>query len=215
MTPAKLGPRARFNVPPSPQFRRRRATSGPRLPDFDAGRRFRYKLAPSSSHPPPAPSGKDSGPHTAEHNRPKLFLCVRTANMGVYRFLSTESQDEIREGWFRADKNHPKKPCCHLRPGLDLSKFRLEGKLSDADGDGNIDFGAPRPRGTGPTSRWLMRLVGLHARMTTPVAHCCGAGLGAAGRPGGINVGDTRPPRGAASAAVSGDSRCGGPPARR
>lgn len=161
------------------------------------------------------PRAKTQDPRRPRTTRPKIFPCVRTANMGVYRFLSTEPQNEIGEGWFRADKNYPKKPCCHLRPDLDLSEYRPEERSSDADGEGSRKFGAHRPRGTEPTSRWLMRLVGLHAGMTTPVARCCGAGLGAAGRLGGIKVGDTRPPRRAASGAVSEDSGCGGPPARR
>lgn len=42
-----------------------------------------------------------------------------------------------------------------------------------------------------PTSRRLMRLIGPHASMTTPLAYCCGADLGASGSfLGGIKVED-------------------------
>ena len=70
--------------------------------------------------------------------------------MGVYCFLSSEPQDEIVEGWFRADKNYPKKPCSHLRPGLDFSEYRPEGRLSDADGDGSMDLVPPGLVGQDP-----------------------------------------------------------------
>lgn len=66
--------------------------------------------------------------------------------------------------------------------------------------------------GQKPTSQRLMRLVGLHASMTTPVSALLWCGPGSSGSfLGGMKVGDICPPLEAASEAVSEDSGCGRP----
>ncbi|KAL2106747.1 hypothetical protein VUR80DRAFT_6247 [Thermomyces stellatus] len=156
-------------------------TSVQRLPDSVRDENSINKSMPSSIHLAPAFPDQNSDSHATRHDQTEALSVGTHCQHGSFSFPLHPNLIMSRGGLVPHGREHPKRPCCHLRLNQ-ISPSTTEEWRPTPVSEGTYMLVPVIVVGQEPTTRRLMRLVGPHASMTTPVAHGCGADLGAAGR---------------------------------